>query len=100
MSINPKNLEEVDLKIARLSSVSAPDFSTTDNIWTSTSTITPMMVPDTAQAFAMTARTGHYYQVKFGHDNHDFKSFTMRLTPNWPSNEPGIVIRFKTIKKR
>ncbi len=62
-------------------------------MWASISTVTTVLVPDLSQAFALTARTGQYYQAKFDARNNDWETLVMRVTPNW-GNYPGIVVRF------
>jgi hypothetical protein len=58
-----------------------------------------MLVPDLSQAFALTARTGQYYQAKFDVKNNDWEALVMRVTPNW-GNFPGIVVRFTYVQER
>lgn len=60
---------------ARLPTATAPDFTKDDDVWTSTSTLTTLLVPDLTGAFAMVFRTGHYYQAKFAASNDDFDLF-------------------------
>lgn len=58
-----------------------------------------MLIPDLSQAFAMTARTGQYYQLKFDDQNNDWEELKMRVTPEWGDN-PGIVVRFTYVQDR
>lgn len=83
MALLPADLKTFGLMVAVLPSATAPDI-TDPTKFTESKPITPMLIPDLKDSYAVPLRTGSFYQLKIGPNNMDWLGFEMREDPWWP----------------